>query len=174
MKLNLALLQRQSERLLPALCWTAALGLAAWVGAGLFWQIATPAAPAAVPRFDSDPRHAAAAILRDLDLRPAAATDTAAPAAAETYRVVAVATGFGTLPGFAILQTPDERSFSLTAGERLPDGRRLERILADRIVLSASHGETELAVTAAPRADEAAAPPPAPPPVIRRPSTSTD
>lgn len=168
-----AILRQRMERLLPPLCWAASLAFAAWAAATVFWQFTAPRSPHALPHVDSDPRRAAEDILGAFDAGPGT---LAAPAAisVESYRLIGLATGFGALPGFAILHTGDAHSINLMAGEALPDGRRLERILADRIVLRSGNTLSELPLSAAPAADASVSALPAPPPAIRRPSTSTD
>lgn len=116
---------------LPALAWSAALALTAWALATVFWMFATPAAIAALPRTETDPRAAARAIARVLGEAPAPAA-SAAPAAGDD-RLIGLATGFGALPGFALLQGEAGDTVTLVAGERLPDGRRLAHIRADHI-----------------------------------------
>lgn len=121
------------RRLLLPLCWGLAVLFAAWVAASVWWQFSAPAAVAAVPRHETDPRKAAAAILA----RAAPAQGAAQPAAERRaqFRVIGLATGFDGLPGFALLRAPDGAMLALRVGDALPDGRRVERIDADAVVL---------------------------------------
>lgn len=127
--------QFRAISLLSSLCWVVALLWAAWVFADLFWRFAAPQPVVAIPRHESDPRKALAAITavsapRQRFLPSAAQTQASA------YRVVGLATGFGTLPGFALLRAPDGSVVALAVGEALPDGQTVERIEADAVWLS--------------------------------------
>lgn len=119
--------------MLVPLAWVLALALCALVAAELFWQLAAPKAVGAVARHEPDPRKVAVRIgLHAGGDLPAAdnAPERAAPPDAR-YTVTGIATGFGALPGFVILQADDGSTLSLSPGQTLPDGRRLVRLLPE-------------------------------------------
>lgn len=118
---------------LPTFAWLLALGLCAWVAAELSWQFAAPEPVAALARHEPDARKAATRI--GLHVGHAVPAADNAPARATTpdarYTVTGIATGFGALPGFVILQAGDGSTLSLSPGQALPDGRRLVRLLPE-------------------------------------------
>lgn len=121
----------QHWRVLTSLAWLLALGLCAWVTASLFWQFAAPAPVAAVSKHETDPRKLAARIGLHLgDVLPD--SDKASLRDAD-YKVTGIATGFGSLPGFVILQAANGSNLSLSPGQTLPDGRRLVRLLPESV-----------------------------------------
>lgn len=128
---------------LSTFAWSVAIGFAAWTLASIFWQVATPTSVAAIPHHQTDPRLAARDIARMLD---DGGHHVAADAAADTagYRLVGLATGFGTLPGFALLRKDGERARAVIKDESLPDGMRLVRILPDRVELAGNGRSVEL------------------------------
>lgn len=126
---------RSIARVLVApLCWGLALLWAAWVGAELFWRFAALEPVVAISRHEVDPRKAVAAITAIAAPRQRASSAPLAQAA--NYRVVGLATGFGGLPGFALLRAPDGGVVALGVGQAVPDGRHLERIEADAVWLA--------------------------------------
>ncbi|MBR0565811.1 hypothetical protein J5J83_06750 [Azoarcus sp. L1K30] len=132
---------------LTLLAWSVAIGFAAWTLASIFWQVATPASVASLPRHQTDPGLAARDILRMLgDERHATPADVAVDSAG--YRLVGLATGFGSLPGFALLQKDGERARAVVMNETLPDGMRLTRILPDRVELAGMGRSIELRMIA--------------------------
>lgn len=84
-------------------------------------------------RHETDPRKASADLLSTLG--PLSAATTPAHLAPPTYRLTAVATGFGSLPGFAVIEVGDGHSLSILVGESTPDGHIVTAIHADRIEL---------------------------------------
>ncbi len=138
-------------KLLSAMAWTMALALCAWVAATLFWQLAAPAPVAAAVPHETDARKLAARIGLYVG-HSAPVTDRApvvAAALADTpYAVTGIATGFGALPGFVILQAADGSSLSLSPGEALPDGRRLVRLLAESAEFELDGRSSSLALPA--------------------------
>ena len=122
-----------SLRALALPAWLLALAFCAWVAADLFWQFAAPTAVAAAARHEPDARKVAARI--GLHVGRTAAVPDKVPARVATpdalYTVTGIATGFGALPGFVILQADDGSTFSLSPGQVLPDGRRLVRLLPE-------------------------------------------
>lgn len=124
MNATLSGLGRRTDRMLPWLAWLAALALVVWIAAVLFWRLMAPEAVSSSPHREHDPRQAAHDILQALG-------SSKAPQSAVVdvgYRLVAVATGFGALPAFAILETAAGQSFSLSEGEKTPDGLTLTHI----------------------------------------------
>ncbi len=115
--------------MLTSLTWLMALGLLAWVMSALFWQSAAPPQVAAVARHETDARKIADRITLHIG-QPAPGTASAA-ARNPHYMVTGIATGFGALPGFVILQAEDGSILSLSPGQTLPDGRKLVRLLPD-------------------------------------------
>ncbi len=116
-----------------AFAWLLAVGLCAWVMAELFWQFAAPEPVAALARHEPDARKVALRIGLHVGRAVPAADNAparAAPADAH-YTVTGIATGFGALPGFVILQADDGSTLSLSPGQTLPDGRRLVRLLPE-------------------------------------------
>ena len=122
-----------SSRALALPAWLLALAFCSWVAAELFWQFAAPTAVAAVARHEPDARKVAARI--GLHIGHTAAVADKDPGRVATpgvrYTVTGIATGFGALPGFVILQADDGSTFSLSPGQVLPDGRRLVRLLPE-------------------------------------------
>ena len=122
---------------LPPLAWVLASGFCAWVVANLFWQLGAPPTVAAVAHHETDARKVAARI--GLHVGRASQVTDGAPmrtvAREVGYTVTGIATGFGALPGFVILQADDGSAFSLSPGQSLPDGRRarIRRIRARQI-----------------------------------------
>lgn len=143
---SLAVPFAQHWRVLASLAWLLALGFCAWVTAALFWQFAAPAPVAAVAHHETDARKLAARIGLHIG-RVAPATDNA-PVRAPRYTVTGIATGFGNLPGFVILQAEDGSSFSLSPGQALPDGRRLVRLLPESAEFELDGRLTSLALPA--------------------------
>lgn len=141
---------RSLPNTLPTLAWLLALTFCAWVAAELFWQLAAPAPVAAVARHETDARKVAARI--GLHVGRAASVANNAPmraAAPEArYTVTGIATGFGALPGFAILQAEDGSSLSLSPGQALPDGRRLVRLLPETAEFELDGRRSSLALPA--------------------------
>lgn len=109
------------------------LSFCAWVLANLFWQLSAPATVAAVADHERDALKVATRI--GLHVGRASPVTDRAPrheAAPDVrYTVTGIATGFGALPGFVILQADDGSTFSLSPGQVLPDGRRLVRLLPE-------------------------------------------
>ena len=97
------------------------------------WQFAAPEPVAALARHEPDARKVAARI--GLHVGRTAAVPDKVPARVATpdalYTVTGIATGFGALPGFVILQADDGSTLSLSPGQTLPDGRRLVRLLPE-------------------------------------------
>lgn len=118
---------------LPLLAWLLALACCAWVATGLLWQFAAPEPVAAITRHETDARKVAARIDLHLgqDVPPRALATTRVAAGDNRYSITGIATGFGTLPGFVILQAADGSTLSLSPGQTLPDGRVLTRLLAE-------------------------------------------
>jgi|GEM_PF-5986683 len=141
---------RSLPETLPRLAWLLALTFCGWVAAELFWQLAAPAPVAAVARHEPDARKVAARI--GLHVGRAAPVADEAPMRAAgpdaRYTVTGIATGFGALPGFVILQTADGSTFSLSPGQALPDGRRLVRLLAESAEFELDGRRSSLALPA--------------------------
>lgn len=133
-----------------ALAWLLALGLCAWVAAELFWQFAAPQPVAALARHEPDPRKVAVRI--GLHVGRAVPAADSAPARAAIpdarYTVTGIATGFGALPGFVILQADDGSTLSLSPGQALPDGRRLVRLLPETAEFELDGRRSSLALPA--------------------------
>lgn len=122
------------ERTLPALAWAACVVLCAWIAAELFTRYSRPAVVLASSSHETDPRRAAdiTTALRPFGTPAATGNDASGDV---HYTLVGFATGFGTLPGFALLATPDGRSIAAQVGEQLDDGSTLRHIAADHVVL---------------------------------------
>jgi hypothetical protein len=118
---------------LPLLAWLFALACCAWVASTLFWQFAAPDPVAAVARHEIDARKVAARIGLHVGQPGQGETPaTVSTAAGDTrYTVTGIATGFGALPGFVILQAADGSTISLSPGQALPDRRVLTRLLGE-------------------------------------------
>lgn len=118
---------------MSSLAWALALALCAWVAAALFWQLAAPAPVVAVAHHETDARRLAARIGLHVGHSAPVPDDALVPAALAdaSYTITGIATGFGALPGFVILQADDGSTLSLSAGQTLPDGRRLARLLPE-------------------------------------------
>lgn len=115
--------------MLAPIAWLLALSFCAWVAAELFWQLAAPSPVGAVARHEPDARKVAARIGLHTGRSAQEAATAAAPDA--RYTVTGIATGFGTLPGFVILQAADGSTLSLSPGQALPDGRVLTQLRAE-------------------------------------------
>ncbi len=106
------------------------LSFCAWVLANLFWQLSAPATVAAVADHERDALKVATRI--GLHVGRASPVTDRAPrheAAPDVrYTVTGIATGFGALPGFVILQADGGSTLSLSPGQALPDGRTLIRL----------------------------------------------
>ena len=118
---------------LPTFAWLLALAVCAWVTAELFWQFAAPKAVAALACHEPDARKVALRIGLHVGRAVPAADNAPARAAPADgrYTVTGIATGFGALPGFVILQADDGSALSLSPGQALPDGRMLVRLLPE-------------------------------------------
>jgi len=124
---------RVVPHMLPLLAWAIALAGCAWVAAELFWQFAAPQPVAALARHEADARKVAARIGLHVG-QPAQVEGQASVAAVAgdgRYTITGIATGFGALPGFVILQAADGATLSLSPGQSLPDGRVLIRLLPE-------------------------------------------
>lgn len=124
---------RLVPHLLPLLAWAIALACCAWVAAELLWQFAAPQPVAALARHEADARKVAARIGLHVGERAQAGSQASVAAAADDgrYTITGIATGFGALPGFVILQAADGATLSLSPGQSLPDGRMLIRLLPE-------------------------------------------
>ncbi len=155
-----------SSRALALPAWLLALAFCAWVAAELFWQFAAPTAVAAVARHEPDARKVAARI--GLHIGHTAAVADNDPGARRTpgvrYTVTGIATGFGALPGFVILQADDGSTLSLSPGQALPDGRRLVRLLPEvaEFELDGRHSRSPCPPAAVPPTIPSAQPRPSP------------
>ena len=136
--------------MLVSLAWLLALALCAWVAAELFWQLAAPTAVATVAQHEPDARKVALRI--GLHVGRAVPAADSAPARAAypdaRYTVTGIATGFGALPGFVILQADDGSTLSLSPGQALPDGRRLVRLLPETAEFELDGRRSSLALPA--------------------------
>lgn len=152
------------SRVLASLAWLLALAFCAWVAAELFWQLAAPAPVAAVARHEPDARKVAARI--GLHIGRASVVAHMAPARAARpdvrYTVTGIATGFGALPGFVILQGEDGSTVSLSPGQALPDGRRLLRLMPEAAEFELDGRRSVLALPARGSASGEALRPPTP------------
>lgn len=120
----------RSRRWLVASAWLLALVLTAWVASRLVLHFTSPTPPAVspppLPTAEEAVRQIAAATLFD-GAAPKAAK-TAAPAA--QYRLIGVATGFGTWSGFALIQANGGATQAVPLGAELAPGVRLVRLEA--------------------------------------------
>ena len=155
---------RALQSALTPLAWLLALGFCAWVVAALFWQLAAPASAALVAHHEPDPRKVAARIGLHVG-RPAQISSVSPPLTASPptrYTVTGIATGFGTLPGFVILQTDDGATFSLSPGQALPDGRTLVRLQMESAEFELDGRRSTLALPTGVRSDGLYLRPPTP------------
>lgn len=65
--------------------------------------------------------------------------------AASNMKVIAIATGFGRAPGFAIVENGDGKRNTLLVGDALPDGRHIVALAAEHIELDVSGAVLRLA-----------------------------
>ncbi|WP_159685099.1 type II secretion system protein N [Cognatazoarcus halotolerans] len=131
------------RRTMPALAWLAALCFTAWVTATLFWRFSAPDDAALPLKTDTDPRAAAQRIIGQqlLGGKDRLAADRPALAPSLPIEVVGLATGFVGGSGFVMLRTGGKLS-TYAVGDEISPGRRLKRILADRIEIERG-GSTE-------------------------------
>lgn len=122
---------RLFARALPTVAWGVALFFCAWVMADLFWQFAAPSPVAAIAQHEPDARKVATRIGLRFErnpLQPVAAGSEQRQSNEPRYTVLGIATGFGALPGFVLLQADDGTTLNLSPGQALPDGRMLARL----------------------------------------------
>lgn len=121
------------SRILPPLAWLLSLGYCAWVTAELIWQFSAPASVAAVVYHETDARKVASRVALHVSHVTTGAGTALVNAVPQDsrYTVTGIATGFGALPGFVILEVDGSSTVSLSPGQALPDGRRLVRLLPE-------------------------------------------
>lgn len=131
------------RRAVPGLAWLAALCFTAWVAATLFWRFSAPGDATLPLKADTDPRAAAQRIIGQQLLGGQRPSMTGMPALAPSLpvEVVGLATGFAGGSGFVILRSGGKTA-TYTVGDEISPGRRLKRILADRIEID-RQGSTE-------------------------------
>ncbi|MFT3758007.1 type II secretion system protein N [Thauera sp.] len=138
---------------LPALAWLLALSLVAWLAAGAFWAWQGTPPVIALPRHDTDPREVAAKIARHAGSGASTPAPAAPQAAAPSFTLVGLATGFGNERGFALFEMADGQRHTVLAGENMADGWTLIGIRPDRVMLERDGRAVELPLAKAPGPD---------------------
>lgn len=116
-----------------SLAWFAALACTAWVSATLFWRLNAPATISAQTQTTLSAQEAAQRITGGTSRN---AEQAQSLAQASQHTLIGVATGFaGNLPGFALIQTSDEKVHTLQLNDSLPDGARLVSLSAEAVEL---------------------------------------
>lgn len=140
-----ARLSGRSARLLPGLAWLLALAVAATMAAILLARLMEP------PRIDAtiggtaDPHQAARQIVARAPLTSAAALETEAVQpvrSVQNYTIVGIATGFGTAPGFALVQTAGAPPAPARVGDEIAPGVLVKAIHPTHIEIE-RHGVSE-------------------------------
>lgn len=153
--------------------WLAVLGGLAWLMAAAFWMgWSNAGAPIPTPRHESDPRKVAALLGQRL---PAAGTlqldtpSTAPAATSQRHALVGLASGFGSRPGFALIESDGRPAQAVLIGEPLADGQRLSFIGHDHALIE-KDGRSQRLTLVAPthNASDTQAAAPAPMPVHPR------
>lgn len=138
------------QRAAPALAWLLAIAFAAWVAAELFWRFSAPPDAALPLKTDTDPRAAAQRIIGQQVFGAQAGQPGAlALAPSLPIEVVGLATGFEGGSGFVILRSGGKVS-SYVVGDEISPGRRLQRILADRIEIDRQGSVEEIRLPVTP------------------------
>lgn len=139
------------QRAVPGLAWLAALGFTAWVAATLFWRLNAPDEAALPLRVDTDPRAAAQRIIGQQLLGGQGASVAGVPAVLPSLpvEVVGLATGFAGGSGFVMLRSGGKLA-TYTVGDEISPGRKLKRILADRIELERDGNSEEIRLPVTP------------------------
>lgn len=153
---------------LALLAWLTLLSAVAWLIATAFWAIGDDVAPIPTPRHESDPRKVAALLGQRL---PAAGTlqldtpSTAPAATSQRHALVGLASGFGSRPGFALIESDGRPARAVLLGEILNDGHGLSFIGHDHVLLE-KDGQSQRLTLVAPTHEagdpQAAAPTPTP------------
>ncbi|MCL4758550.1 MAG: hypothetical protein KJZ96_09390 [Rhodocyclaceae bacterium] len=158
-----------ATRLLVATAWLLAVLLAAAVTADLLARFTAPHRQAAVSPTVSDPQRAARQIVARAPFA-GVTTSTSEPLPApgrHDYTLVGVATGFGSAPGFALLQGPGGKIESAAIGESIGADTTLVAIHPDRIEIERNGVREALPLTTGSNAP-AATPSPSPNPANLR------
>lgn len=143
---SLRQLARLGPRPLSGVVWLLALLLCAWLGARLYWRLAAPDAVSALSGASSDPHEVARLIAAR---SPFGGQTRAVASAPPPFKLIGVATGFGSDPGFAILQAGDDAPVSVLVGESVVPGVRLVALFADRVAIEIGGVRRELALRGA-------------------------
>lgn len=124
---------------LGLITWLAVLGGLAWLMAAAFWTgWSKDEAPIPTPRHESDPRKVAALLGQRL---PAAGTlqadapSSATAANSQRHALVGLASGIGTRPGFALIESDGRPALAVLLDETLADGQRLSFIGHDHVLI---------------------------------------
>jgi general secretion pathway protein C len=116
--------------------WIAALGLAAWLAAGWFWRFTAPEPVALVTQQITDPQAAARSVTqRHLFGDGGTTPGSAAPPPARSFALVGAMTANRRQPGFAVLAETGKPAVSVFEGEEVAPGIRLEKVLADKVII---------------------------------------
>lgn len=139
------------RRTVPALAWLAALCFTAWVAATLFWRFSEPDGAALPLKTDTDPRAAAQRIIGQQLLGGQDRSMAGRPALAPSLpvEIVGLATGFTGGSGFVMLRAGGKLS-TYAVGDEISPGRRLKRILADRIEIERGSSTEEIRLPVTP------------------------
>lgn len=155
-------------RYLAGGAWLGALLLWTWVLSDLGLRATRPAAAVVLAQHESDPLQAARQLAEAAPFGGTAPGERAAPPA-PAYALVAVATGFGRDPGFAILEGPDGRRLSARLGEAFADDTRLAELGEDYVRIERNGGSERIALRRGAPQPRPTETPIAPPPPAREP-----
>jgi hypothetical protein len=169
----IAFFSNRGVRYLAGGAWIGALLLWAWVLSEIGLRATRPATAIALVHSEADPLQVARQIADAAPFGGSAPGERAAPPPAPTYSLVAVATGIGRDPGFAILEGPDGRRLSARLGETFAEDTRLADIGADYVQIERNGSREKIdlrriAPPATPQARPAEAPATMPPAAAER------
>lgn len=145
-------LSGRSTRLLLGLAWLLALAVTATVAATLLARLMEPPRMDATISSTADPHQAAQQIVARSPLTSSARVAAEAPQpmrSVERYTIVGIATGFGSAPGFALVQTAGAPAAPARVGDEIAPGVRVKAIHATYIEIE-RHGVSEKVTMALP------------------------
>lgn len=138
-------LSGRTARLLPSLAWLLALAIAATVAATLIIRLIEPPRVGVSISGTADPHQAAQQIVARSPLAGSSSTDTEATLpvrSTQHYTIVGIATGFGTAPGFALVQAAGGAPVPARVGDEIAPGVVVKTIHATHIEIE-RHGVRE-------------------------------
>lgn len=126
--------------------WAISLGFAAWISTILIWRVATPNRPALPFLTSHDPMVAVDSIINrspgdffgDTEKRNSDSLSST------EYIPNALVTGVAGHPGWAIFTISGGAQIGVIEGEEVKPGLRLEKVYADRVVLTSNSGSETL------------------------------